>query len=372
VSAWTPEQQALRIAVRSFLEARASEPVVRQRMMSTTGYERSEWSAFCSELGVGGLATPAAFGGAGATLVELGIVIEELGRALACLPFLSNAVLSQTVLTATGDSDACERLLPSICDGARTASFAFAERDLDWACPDVRTTASRGAGGWRINGEKQYVIDGMSADLLLTLARTPDGVAIFEVNPRAEGVHRKSLPTVDLTRKQAVVTLIDTPAILVGDTAVGEYALAQALVVGSVCLSLESVGAAQHVMGEAVAYARSRYQFGRPIGSFQAIKHQCADMLLGLEHAKSVAYHAAQVTANDLSDHEAAQVASMAKVICQDAFVHATERNIQIHGGLGFTWEHSAHLYYKRAKANQLMFGDAAAHRGVVAESIGM
>jgi alkylation response protein AidB-like acyl-CoA dehydrogenase len=230
--------------------------------------------------------------------------------------------------------------------------------------------ASESGGGWTLDGHKMFVIDGAVADLVLVAAHTGRGVSLFAVEGTASGLTRTALATMDQTRKQARLEFAGTPARLVGEEGGAGDVLTRTLDLAAVALAAEQVGGAQRCLDMAVEYAKSRIQFGRPIGSFQAIKHKCADMLLEVESAKSAAYYAGWAAAED-SD-ELPVVASLAKSYCSEAYFHAAAENIQIHGGIGFTWEHDAHLYFKRAKSSELLLGDPSYHRELLAQRIGI
>ncbi len=214
------------------------------------------------------------------------------------------------------------------------------------------------------------MLDGHTADLLIVAARTAAGVSLFAVEANANGVERTALSTMDQTRKQAKITFTDAPATLIGTDGAGWAVIETVLDLAAVALAAEQVGGAQKVLDMSVEYAKERIQFGRPIGSFQAIKHKCADMLLEVESAKSAAYYAGWC-ASEMND-ELPSVASLAKAYCSEAYFHCAAENIQIHGGIGFTWEHPAHLYFKRAKSSELLFGDPSYHRELLAQRIGL
>ncbi|HEY1119788.1 MAG TPA: acyl-CoA dehydrogenase, partial [Acidimicrobiales bacterium] len=234
----------------------------------------------------------------------------------------------------------------------------------------IEATATKSGDGYAITGEKMFVLDGHTADLIIVAAKTGAGTSLFTVKSDASGLTREALSTMDQTRKQAKLTFADTPATLLGTDGQGWSVLSTVLDLTAVALAAEQVGGAQFVLEMAVQYAKDRVQFGRPIGSFQAIKHKCADMLLEVESAKSAAYYAAWCAA-EMND-ELPSVASLAKAYCSEAYFHAAAENIQIHGGIGFTWEHPAHLYFKRAKSSELLFGDPTYHRELLAQRIGI
>jgi alkylation response protein AidB-like acyl-CoA dehydrogenase len=368
--AFSEEQEELRKAVRRFLEDKSPESEVRRLMDTTDGYDPAVWTQMAQQLGLQGLAIPEEYGGSGFSYVELTVVFEEMGRALLCAPFFSGVALAANLLLASGDEAAKAELLPGIAAGTRIATVALAEASGAWDEAGVTVPATRAADGWTIDGEKSFVIDGHLADLVLVAARTDAGVSVFAVEQGADGFTSTPLATMDQTRKQAKLSFARTPARLVGTEGEGWAAISKMLDLAVVALAAEQVGGAQRVLDMAVDYAKVRVQFGRPIGSFQAIKHKCADMLLEVESAKSAAYYAGWAAADD-SD-ELPVVASLAKSYCSEAYFHAAAENIQIHGGIGFTWDYPAHLYFKRAKSSELLFGDPAYHRELLAQRIGL
>jgi alkylation response protein AidB-like acyl-CoA dehydrogenase len=368
--AFSEEQEELRKAVRRFLEDKSPETEVRRLMDTTHGYDPAVWSQMASQLGLQGLAIPEEFGGSGYTYVELIVVLEEMGRALLCAPYFASVALAANLLLVSGDGAAKKDYLPGIADGSTIATVALAEASGRWDEGGVTLSASGSGDSWTLTGEKLYVLDGHTADLILVAARTPAGVSVFAVDKGATGLTATPLSTMDQTRKQARLTFDSTPARLVGTDGEGWAAISKMLDLAVVALAAEQVGGAQRVLEMAVEYAKVRVQFGRPIGSFQAIKHKCADMLLEVESAKSAAYYAGWAAAED--NDELPVVASLAKSYCSEAYFHATAENIQIHGGIGFTWEHPAHLYFKRAKSSELLFGDPTYHRELLAQRIGI
>jgi alkylation response protein AidB-like acyl-CoA dehydrogenase len=368
--AFSEEQEELRRSVRRFLEDKSSESEVRRLMETEDGYDPAVWSQMAQQLGLQGLAIPEEYGGSGYTYVELTVVLEEMGRALLCAPYFSTVALAANALLASGDDNAKKEYLPSIASGDTIATLAFTEDSGRWDEPGITMEASRADGGYRLNGHKMFVIDGHSANLIIVAARLDGNVVLAAVDGSAPGLTRRSLSTMDQTRKQARLEFADVPARPIGGAADGWAVLNKTLDLAAVALAAEQVGGAQKVLEMAVEYAKVRVQFGRPIGSFQAIKHKCADMLLEVESAKSAAYYAGWAAAED--NDELPVVASLAKAYCSDAYFHATAENIQIHGGIGFTWEHPAHLYFKRAKSSELMLGDPTYHRELLAQRIGI
>jgi alkylation response protein AidB-like acyl-CoA dehydrogenase len=368
--AFSEEQEELRKSVRRFLEDKSPETEVRRLMETTEGYDPAVWSQMAQQLGLQGLAIPEEFGGSGFTYVELIVVLEEMGRALLCAPYFSTVALAANTLLSSGDDSAKKEYLPGIASGETIATLAITEPAGKWDEAGITLAATGSGDSWTLNGTKSFVIDGHTAGLILVAARTPAGVSLFAVPGDAPGLTRTPLATMDQTRKQAKLEFAGTPARLVGTDGSGWATLSKTLDLAAVALAAEQVGGGQKVLEMSVEYAKVRVQFGRPIGSFQAIKHKCADMLLEVESAKSAAYYAGWAAAED-SD-ELPVVASLAKAYCSDAYFHAAAENIQIHGGIGFTWEHPAHLYFKRAKSSELYLGDPTYHRELLAQRIGL
>ena len=368
--AFTEEQDELRSTIRAFMEAKSSEEAVREQMETEKGFDADVWKQMAEQMGLQGLHIPEEYGGSGFGFVELGIVLEEMGRALLCAPFFSSVVLAANTLLHSGDEAAKAAHLPGIASGETIATLAYTEPSGKWDESGVTMTASGSAGSYTLTGTKSFVIDGHTADLIIVAARTSAGVSLFTVSGDAAGLTRTPLSTMDQTRKQAKLDFSNTPATLLGTEGKGWDVLSTVLDLAAVGLAAEQVGGAQFVLEMAVQYAKDRVQFGRPIGSFQAIKHKCADMLLEVESAKSAAYYGLWC-ASEMND-ELASTASLAKAYCSEAYFHATAENIQIHGGIGFTWEHPAHLYFKRAKSSELMFGDPTYHRELLAKRIGI
>jgi alkylation response protein AidB-like acyl-CoA dehydrogenase len=368
--AFSDEQEELRRSVRRFLEDKSPESEVRRLMDQSEGYDPAVWAQMAQQLGLQGLAIPEEYGGSGFTYVELVVVLEEMGRALLCAPYFSTVALAANALLCSGDDAAQKRYLPAIASGETIATLALTEDSGKWNEGGVAMAATRSGDSYLLNGAKNFVIDGHIADLILVAARTDAGVSLFAVAGDADGLTREALRTMDQTRKQAKLEFASTPARLVGVDGQGWPIIAKTLDLAAVAMAAEQVGGAQKVLEMSVDYAKMRVQFGRPIGSFQAIKHKCADMLLEVESAKSAAYYAGWAAAED--NDELPAVASLAKVYCSEAYFHAATENIQIHGGIGFTWEHPAHLYFKRAKTTELYLGDPTYHREQLAQRIGI
>jgi len=368
------EQRELRDSVRRFLADRAPMSRVRELMETPDGTDRQVWQQAGAQLGLPGIAIPEAYGGAGFTFAEQAIVLEELGAALYGGPYLASAVLAATALLAASDEAARRELLPGIASGQTVATLAFTEDDGSWDPEAIRLAATRGEGSpdspWMLDGHKSFVLDGHTADLILVVAAAGPGLSLFAVDPGAAGLDRRVLPTLDQTRKLARLEFDAVPGRLIGAPGEAGGVLGRTLDVAAIALAAEQLGGAQRALDMAVGYAKTRHQFGRPIGSFQAIKHRCADLLLEVESLRSaVAYAAAAVAENSA---EVPVVAALAKAYASDVYFHVAAENIQIHGGIGFTWEHDAHLYFKRAKSSELLLGDASYHREHLAERIGL
>ena len=370
MNAFSDDQDELRKIVRSFLEQKSPESEVRRLNDTAEGYDPAVWKQMGEQIGLQGLAIPEEYGGSGQSFVEIGIVLEEMGRASACAPFFSTVVLAANTLMLSGDDAAKKAYLPGIASGETIATLALTEADARWDAEGVQLVASPAGSDWTLTGTKAYVIDGLIANLILVAARTSAGVSVFAVDGDAAGVTRTAMSAMDGTRKLATVAFAGTPARLVGTDGGGWDVLSTVLDLAVVGLTAEQVGGAQRCLDMAVDYAKIRVQFGKPIGSFQAIKHKCADMLMEVEQAKSASYYAWYAAA-EMSD-ELPSIASLAKAYCSEAYMRTATETIQVHGGIGFTWEHPVHFYFKRAKSSELMFGDAIYHRKLLAERIGI
>jgi alkylation response protein AidB-like acyl-CoA dehydrogenase len=362
------ELDELRAAVREFLTAKSAESAVRAALEA--GYDRAVWDQMARQLRLPGLALPGEYGGDGFGLTELEVVLEEMGAALLCSPFFATVVLAAQALLAAGDETACERYLPGIAAGQATATLAAAEGNASWDPAMVAARAERTAAGWALSGTKSFVIDGATADLILVVARSTAGPALFAVDRGAPGLRAEPMTTLDPTRPMAVLTFDQVPAALVGADGQGGRLMGRVLDVACAALAAEQAGGARRCLEMSTGYARTRYQFGRPIGSFQAIKHKCADMLVQVELAEATVREAAR-----LADEAAAAfpvAAAAAHVCCSRAYMVAAAENIQVHGGIGFTWEHPAHLYFRRAKSSELLFGGPAVYHERLLDRLGI
>ena len=367
---FTDEQLELRASVRAFLADKSAEPAVRELMATDAGYDPAVWRQMGDQLGLQGMAIPEEYGGSGFGYLELGIVFEEMGRALLCAPYLSSVALATEVLLRCADEAARKDWLPGLADGRTIGALAVLEQAGRWDEAAVRARASHGPAGWVLDGSKRHVLDGHVADLIVVAARTPACTGLFAVDGTAPGLTRTPAGTLDQTRKQARLDFAGTPARLIGDQADGWRVVRQVLATAGVLLAAEQAGGAARAAEMAAGYAGVRVQSGRPIGSFQAVKHLCADMLTEVEAARSAAYYGLWALASASADLPLA--ASLAKVYCSQAYCRVAGDNIQVHGGIGFTWEHPAHLYFKRAKSGEAMFGTPAYHRDLLAARLGL
>ncbi|MEZ5550537.1 MAG: acyl-CoA dehydrogenase family protein [Pseudomonadales bacterium] len=365
---FTEEQEQFRDAVRRFLVRHSPTAEVRRLMDTETGFDPEVWMRMCSDLGLSAIAIPEAHGGAGFSLVELGIVMEESGRTLLCAPYFSSAVLATRAILHAGSAADRDRLLPGLAAGTRRGTLACSETDRGPAPGSLQMRAE--GADHRLNGTKTFVVDGLSADFFVVVARRGDALGLYTVDADAPGVSRHLLTTMDSTRKLAEVHFDNVPALPLGDAGSDSTpALSATLDDAAIALAHEMVGGAQVLLESAVAYAGRRVQFGRTIGSFQAIKHKCADMLLDVESARSAAYYAAEASA--AGDPETPALACLAKAAAADAYVRAAIDTIQIHGGLGFTWENDTHLWFKRAKSSEVLLGTPDYHRELMLQRWG-
>lgn len=359
---FTEEQHQLRAAVRKFCADNLDEQTVRRLMESPVPFDAKVWHRLGSELGVLGLSVSEADGGVGGSLVDQAVAVEVFGATLACGPLFGTVYLAIPALVASPAGPVRDALLADLVEGTRTAAVAIA--DVAGAFDPAAVTVT--AAGDTLTGTVERVVDGAAADEILVAATSSDGIGLYAVD--ASAVQRTALVTLDLTRPQATITFEDSPARLIAGPEEVERVITHALQVGSALLAVEQVGAAQHLLDLSVDYAKSRLQFGRQIGSFQAIKHKLADMLVDLEHARSTAYHAVWALADGSDDP--ALAASIAQATASAAFSRIAADTVQVHGGIGFTWEHQAHLYFKRAATDAALLGTAEQHRARVAEFV--
>jgi len=360
------EQEQFRTILRRFLSEKFPATEVRRLMATEQGWERETWKQINSDLGLSAVHIPEAYGGQGFGFVELSIVMEETGRALLCGPLFSSVVLAANAILNAATEDQKQTMLPGIASGETVATLAFTEDDGVWDSSGVAMTATQQGGGYRLDGVKSFVLDGHTADLIVVLARRPgssgdEGLSFFTVRGDAPGLERRLLGSVDATRKLARLTFQSVRAEPLGEIGAAAVPFARTLDQAAVCLANEMVGGAERLRQSALDYVMMRMQFGRPIASFQAIKHKCADMLVEVELAKSAAYYAAESAAEN--DAELPAIASLAKACAADAYIQTARETIQLHGGIGFTWDNDTHLWFKRAKSSEVFLGTPAYHR---------
>ncbi|RLT93111.1 acyl-CoA dehydrogenase family protein [Ketobacter sp.] len=396
--AFTEEQNMIRDTAESFLREVSTSNAIRAAMESVEGYDPALWQSICQDLYWQAIHTPEAYGGMGLGYVELVAMQEQMGRFLLCSPFFASVGLATNALLVAGTEQQKQTWLPELMAG-KTATLAFggnalAQRGGTWHAAAVEATWQHTADGYVLNGEYRYVLDATTADILILTARQvgsvgAEGVALFVVAAAAEveveGIERSALPTMDQTRRQGCITLnsLRVPAEQrLGDPrdARGGQTLQIILDLATIALAAEQMGGAQQLLDMTVAYSKERTQFGRPIAGFQAIKHKAADMMLRVEVARSGVYYAACIAQQALDDllsgtscdslcntpcdtAALAEAASIAKSYCSEAYFKNAGEAIQIHGGVGFTWEYDVHLYFKRAKASEHYLGNAAWHR---------
>jgi alkylation response protein AidB-like acyl-CoA dehydrogenase len=347
----------------------SKESDVRRAMETPEGYDAPLWKEL-ADMGVVGLIVDEQYGGVGAGPIELELVMEEAGAALLCGPLLASGVLAAALVQALDDAEAKSRLLPQIADGSLIATAALTGAKGGWTETDVAVTAAQGsAGGWTLDGVAGFVLHGQSAGVILVAARTPDGIGVFEVGAGAAGLATKPLPTFDHTLRLAELTFANTPARRLASNRPAWQAVEQALDLGRVALAGEQAGGARKALEFTVDYAKTRVQFGRLIGSFQAIKHMASDLLLESESATSAARNAARLLADGSVDAPAA--INLAAFACADAFAQITATAIQMHGGIAFTWAHPAHLYLRRARADAQLLGASSVYRERFLASLG-
>ncbi|MPY56069.1 acyl-CoA dehydrogenase family protein [Streptomyces spongiae] len=360
----TEERRQLREVLREFLAAACGPEELRRQIAGPRGYDQVLWERLAGEIGVHGLALPEEYGGAGYSFGDLAVALEEAGRVLCPAPLLSTVVLAGHALLGSGDRRACERWLPGIAAGTLTATVAG-------FLHDAHVAAERGPDGWLLRGTADFVPDGQGAGLILVAARAPDGPRLFACEPEAGDCDRTARRVLDPTRRQALVRFRGAQAEPVGDAGQAPAIVEAVRDAGRTALAAEQLGGCAHALDAVLEYVSHRTQFGRPIGSFQAIKHRLADLLVETEAARSASGYAvaclAERTAGSLP-----VAASAAAVVCATAYRRAVAEYVQLHGGIGFTWEHPAHLYVRRARADEALFGTADGHRVRLAGLLGL
>ena len=374
---FSEEQELLRSTARKFFENEFPSTVVRTLMETPEGMTPALWSKLV-EQGWLGLIYPEAYDGMGLGLVDLVVLMEEMGRAVVPGPYFSTVMLGSLAIVEAGNEAQKKEWLPKIATGEKRVSLAWMEPSATLGPDGVTLPAAQKNGAYTLSGTKLFVPDAHTADAIVVAARTgtgksEDGVALFLVPTGAAGVDVKLLPTMDQTRKLCEVTLKDVrlgSESLLGGAGAGWKPLARVLDRATVALCAEMCGGAQKVLDMTVEYAKIRQAFGRPIGSYQGVKHKAADMLVDVENSKSITYYAAWALDEDVTEGPLAT--SMAKAYVSDAYRRVSAAGIQLHGGIGFTWEHDLHLYFKRAKGSEFTFGDATYHRERVAQLVNL
>ena len=362
---FSSEQEEFRSNLRRFLADRAPVKESRRLMETDAGWEREGWKALNAELGLTAVRIPEEYGGHGFGFGEHCIVLEEMGRALVCAPYFSTTVLAAGAILHAGTAEQKAALLPGIASGETVATLASAEDDGRW---DAEATTLTASSDGRLNGHKSFVIDGHTADLIVVLARDAAGLSFYTVAGDAPGLSRRLLKTMDPTRKLARLSFADVQGTLLGSAGDAGPAYERVMIEAAICLTNEMVGGAERLREDALAYSMMRMQFGKAIASFQSMKHKAADMLLDVELAKSAAYYAA--AALDDGDEDIAATASLAKACASDAYSQTATHAIQIHGGIGFTWDNDTHLWFKRAKSSEVLLGDAHYHRELMMRTL--
>lgn len=363
---FSDEQEGFRTALRRFLSDTSPSVEVRRLMETDIGYDVDVWRQMSEDLGLTAIHIPESYGGQGFGVSELAIASEEMGRALLCAPYFASTVMAATAILKAGTQDQKQTLLPGIASGEIIATLAYTETHGHWDAEAVTMTATPADGKYVLNGTKSFVLDGHSAELLVVVARRPDsngadGLSFFTVAGDAAGLERVLLKSTDPTRKLAKLTFSNVEATLLGEEGGAIGPLRDTLDIAAICLANEMVGGAERLFEDAVAYAKMRVQFGRPIASFQSLKHKAAEMLMDVELAKSGAYYAA--AAVDEGDEDVSALASLAKANAADTYMQIAIHAVQIHGGIGFTWENDTHLWYKRAKSSEVFLGGSDYHR---------
>jgi len=376
--AFTEEQLELREMARAFLAEFSGSEQVRAAMESADGYDAKVWEQLAGELGWTAVAIPEEYGGIGLTYVELVALVEVMGETLLCSPFFATVCLAANAILEVGSDEQKSALLPGIAEGTTRAALAVTEPNARVDASGIEATARRDGDAFVLSGTKHFVVDGHTADLIVIAARqegsaAESGVSLFAVPADTPGLERRALPTMDATRRLASLTLqgarVDVGALL-GEEGAAWPGIARAHELAAVALAAEQVGGAQRCLDMAVEYSKEREQYGRAIGSFQALKHTMADMMVDVEAARSAVYYAACAAAERTDNLSA--VAAMAKAVASEAYARCAGDALQIFGGVGFTFEYDIHLYFKRARSSASLLGDAGYHRERVAQEIGL
>lgn len=372
---FSEEQEMLRQSARALFEKECPSTVVRKVMEDERGFDPALWKKM-AELGWLGLVIPEQYGGGGLSYVDLVLIMEEMGRVVLPSPFIWTVMVAEAIKRAGNDSQKSS-LLPKIASGELIATVAHLEPSAVWGEQGIAMTACKEGAGYVLDGTKLFVNDGHIADCILVAARTGEagdrGITLFALDPKRPGIAVTRLTTMDQTRKLAEVKFTGVKAEqtdVIGAAGSGWNILSEVIDRGKVMLAGEMMGGAQKVLEMTVDYSKVRVQFGRPIGSFQAVQHKCANMMIDVEGAKSAAYYASWAVSNEVA--EAPLAAALAKAAASDAFRRVSADGVQLHGGIGFTWDHDMHLYFKRAKSSEFTFGDANWNRELVAQGINL
>ncbi len=360
----TDEQSDLRAAVTALFDAQAGRDALHAYVDTGAPHDVRLWHAMAVELGLHGITIDQQHGGAGGTFGDLAVVLEQAGAVLLCGPFFATTVLAVTALQQSGDPSAQAELLPAIAEGRVAASLAYRSP------PSSPLTAAAKSNAWRVSGTALHVLDGDAVDVLLVVAETPTGKALLQVDPNAPQVHRRRQETLDPTRRLAAISFAEAPAGLIGANGDGATTLARTVATARVALSAEQVGGAQRCLDMAVDHAKTRHQFGRPIGTFQALKHRLAEAYVDVQLARAAARNAAARITVGIESADIDILATSAMV--SDAYVRVAKHNMQVQGAIGYTWEHHAHLYLKRAISSACLLGTVSDHRQALASALNL
>lgn len=381
---FTEEQLMIRETAAAFLADKSTSEAVRRAMVTDLGYDADLWQSICQEMFWHAIHIPEEYGGMGLGYVELVALVEQMGKTLLCAPFFSTVALASNALLVAGTDAQKAHYLAQVVDG-KTATLAYNGGDRDSSARAVAATYKREGDNFILTGEYHYVVDGHSADILVLAAREEggEGLSLFVVEAEQAGITRNLTPTMDQTRKQAHIrcdALELGPDALMSQQGEAEAALDKVLDLARIVLAAEQMGGTQAVLDQSVSYTKEREQFGRSIASFQAVKHKAADMMLKAEVSRSAVYYAACVAQEALFANsndegvgfaaELTEAAAMSKAYCSDSYFYNAGTNMQLHGGVGFTWEYDVHLYFKRAKASEMMLGNGAYHRENIAANL--
>lgn len=376
----TEEQTMIRDTAQAFLAEVSTSTAIRSAMETEQGFDNTTWERICGEMYWQAIHIPEEYGGMGLGYVELVVMLEQMGQYLLCSPFFSTVCLGANALLIAGTTEQKQQYLNQICESGLTATLAYTSNNGRWGAEAVKTIVKRQGNEYVLNGTYRYVPDGHTADLLIVAARSEgsqgeEGISLFAIKANTLGVKRTWLPTMDQTRKQAEIVLENVvlgDADLMGEHSSAWSPLKKIIDLATIASAAEQVGGSQQVLDLSVEYTKERVQFGRPVAGFQAVKHQAADMMQRTEVARSAIYYAACVAEEAISGgllaNELSEAASVAKSYCSDSYFKNAGDAIQLHGGVGFTWEYDVHLYFKRAKSSEVFLGNGAYHREQIAK----